>query len=95
MKKCLNCKKEFKYTQVLRSVLPRFKWQLVSCNDCGKGHKITFSSRSVVSILITAFPILLVQYVFQEPSFFRDLLWFSAWVITILAISPYIIKYKE
>jgi CXXC-20-CXXC protein len=95
MQRCLNCRKEFKYTQVLRSVLPRFKWQLVSCNDCGKDHKITFSSRSVVSILITAFPILLVQYDFQEPSLFRPLLWFAAWVITILGISPYIIKYKE
>jgi len=95
MQRCLNCRKEFKYTQVLRSILPRFKWQLVSCNDCGKDHKITFSSRSVISMLIAANPILFVQYISQELSLIRALLWFSAWVITILAISPYIIKYKE
>jgi len=95
MQRCLKCRKEFKYTQVLRSVFGSFKWQLVTCNDCGKDHKLSFSSQSVISILITAFPILLVQYSFQGSSLFRALLWFAAWVITIIAISPFIIKYKE
>jgi len=96
MQRCLNCRKEFKYTQVLHSIIGQFKWQIVSCNYCGRDHKITLFSKFLISTLIIAFPIVMVQYIFPDPPLFAvALLWFAAWVIMLLAISPYFIKFKE
>ncbi|MHA0858382.1 TIGR04104 family putative zinc finger protein [Paenibacillus sp. CMAA1364] len=95
MQRCLKCRKEFKYTQVLISVLGRFKWQLITCDNCGNEYQITLFSRSIMSISITFVPIIWIIYVLQETSLTKALLWFTAWVITVLAISPFIIRYKE
>jgi len=95
MQKCLQCSKEFKYTQVIKTVTGLLKWNFVTCNDCGKQHIISFTSRSVISVLLVAFPMLVSQYIFKEPALLKVLLLFVIWIITILLVSPFFIKYKE
>jgi|GEM_PF-5997118 hypothetical protein len=94
MKKCLQCSAKFKWKEVYYATL--FGERPLICKQCGKIHKIKFSSRLVwlVFILAPYLPVWIIgpHYVMEHVG--KKFIWYYiTWIIIALFLSPILYRY--
>lgn len=90
IQKCKNCGTEFKYKTLLRVLLGKS----LECRNCGAFHEMMLSSRIILSVLLI-WPAFIKSFLLNV--FSNLILVFLAYIvyaIIILALSPYIFRYK-
>jgi len=92
MQKCLKCKVKFSYNQVMKSGF--IGYRPIECKNCNERYIVTFSSRLRVTFGVMLIPIL-NSFDLLEQSKINIILLFVIVSIVVIAISPYLIRYKK
>lgn len=93
MQKCLNCQEKLKYSQVFRTVINGYK--PLECERCGEKHKVTFSSRLRVTLIVIVLPLLLGILFFEEISGLERVIFLITLVVFMLLGSPVLMRFSR
>lgn len=94
IQKCKNCAIDFKYKSLLKSFW--FGKGYVECRNCGSLHSQIGITRVMFYVLIGILPIIFRESIvsFLSPNIILILLLYFIYAVLIIALIPYIIRYK-
>ena len=97
IQKCKNCGTKLKYKDLFKAV---FSDNVLHCINCRAFHKIALGSRAILMLLIilpsfiTLFPESTKEHIRSTLTLQTGLLVALVYISIIIALSPYIFKYK-
>lgn len=98
IQKCIKCKENFSYIELLRSIWSLSGYKKIKCTNCNTEFKVSNISRLIMAsltslpILLTSLLILLQRYIFNLG--FNIVICYSLYVALIILLSPFIVRYK-
>lgn len=88
IQKCGNCGRQFKYKDLFKSFWPK---NSIDCKNCGTSHEVTILSSFFISALIIIPSFSISNLI---PNILLRLLIISTWIMILMALHPFIVRYK-